>query len=151
MCLKGVKFNWPKIIGASILFAIVSQIFHTIGAMASMNFYIDPAYFSLWSPIMMHGNAAPGIEFFAYALAFAFISALIYSCVYSVLRDRVPGSSPAEKGAAYGFLLFLVATIPGSLSMMLILAVPLALNLLWATEALAIFLVGGTIIGKMLK
>lgn len=146
-----MKWNWPGIILAAIVFAIVSLVIHTIGAIATMGFYTDPAYFSLWSTLMMPGPNPPGMDFYAYSLAFGFISAVLFSLVYSVVKESIPGKNALQKGSTYGFLLFLVSTVPGTLSMLLLLALPSLLVLEWAVEGLVVFLIGGAVIAKVLK
>jgi hypothetical protein len=143
--------DYKKFFLAAIVFTIVNQIVHTVGAMLTMDYYMDPNYFSVWSKLMMPAAGAPPAEFFFYSIGFGFIIALIYTYVYTVLKKAVPGADYVKKGLSYGALLFLIANIPGTLSMMLLLNLPLGLLVGWAIEGLVIALLGGIIIAKFLE
>jgi hypothetical protein len=146
-----MNINWGKLVLASVFFTIVSQIVHTLSAMASMNFYLDPAYFAVWSKIMMPVPGAPPLEFIYLSMAFAFISALIYAGVYNYIRFSVPGKNWLQKGVNYGVMLFYITQIPSALTLLLLINVPWALVGVWAAENLVVLVVGGAIIGKLIQ
>ena len=50
------------------MITIVSQIIHSIEAFATMDFYLDPNYFGVWSKIMMPGPGPPPAEFYYYSI-----------------------------------------------------------------------------------
>ncbi|MBU1120353.1 hypothetical protein KJ660_00580 [Candidatus Micrarchaeota archaeon] len=143
--------NYVKVIIAAILFLIIAQIIHSVGAMVSMSYYMDPAYFAVWSKIMMPSESAPPMEFYYFSVGFGLIAALLYAGVYGVIKNGIPGKNWMNKGLSYGFILFLVATIPSSLSMILLINLPLMLIVLWTIEGLVISLLGGIVIAKMIQ
>ncbi|MEW6295364.1 MAG: hypothetical protein AB1467_03670 [Candidatus Diapherotrites archaeon] len=143
--------DYKQIIIAAIIFTVIGYIIHILGAMASMSYYLDPNYFAVWSKIMMPAAGPPPAEFTYYSIAFGFIAALLYAIVYSEIKKAVPGKDATEKGLNYGLILFLVAAIPSSLSMILLINLPAMLVVEWAIESLIIFLLGGMTIAKIVK
>lgn len=100
---------------------------------------------------MMPGAGPPPAEFTYYSLAFTFLGMLLFTIVYLIIKNGVPAASLLKKGLTYGFLVFLVATIPGMLSLILLINLPLALVGLWTVESLIIMLVSGMAMAKIVK
>jgi len=145
---KLITFNY--VIAAAVMFAFLSQIIHSIGAVATMEYYTDPQHFNLWSELMMPGEGPPGTAFFAASLALNFLAGMIFAGMYVLLRKAIPGDG-LRKGINYGFILFLISSVPMAFSSYLTLAIPLALLMAWSVEALAIFLVSGLVFAKLLQ
>jgi len=139
-----------KVIAAAIVFMIISQIIHTIEAQLTMDYYTDPTYFPVWSKIMM-GEVGLAPEFMYYSLAFAFITGLLFSGVYTVFEKGVPGKTIAKKGVNYGLLIWLVGGIPSSLVMFLLVNVPVDLIAYWTVSALIINLLAGVAVARIVK
>ena len=146
-----VKIKWGGFFLAAILYTILAQIIHTIGAQATMGYYLLEDYFSVWSKIMMPNLGPPGALFFLWSIIFAFVTALLITYVYNVVKKSIAGKTAVTKGLTYGFLLFLVAGIPTLLSMILLINLPMALLFAWTIEGLVIFLLGGMIIARFNK
>lgn len=127
----------------------MSQVVHTIGAIATMGFYTDPAYFPLWSTLMMPGASPPGLMFYAASLAFSFLSGLIFAFAYTNVKKSIPGKG-MMKGVNFGLLCFLMVQVTSALTMFLLLAVPAALLLSWALESLVVFAVCGAVFSKVI-
>ena len=140
-----------KFLLAAVVFTIVGLLVHTIGSILEMGYYTNPAYSKVWSMIMMPVAGPPPAAFYYLSVGFGFLSALIYVYAYDILKKSVPGKESVKKGLSYGALLFLVATVPSSLSMMLLINLPFGLVASWATEELAVLLLGGVIIAKIME
>lgn len=139
-----------RIFLAALLMAVVGQVIHMLSAGLGMGYYSDPEYVGVWSPLMMPiPEEGPPAYFFYYSLLFGFISAGLFAVVYSVLQRAVPGRGRAAKGLAYGLLVFLVAGIPGMLSLYLLINLPVGLIGLWAVETLVVYLLGGMIVAGL--
>ncbi len=79
-----------------------------------------------------------------------FISALIYVGAFRMVRASIPGKTALKKGLSFGFwLVFLMGSVPGFLSMYLLVNLPAALIAVWGAEALAIALLGGAVIARL--
>jgi hypothetical protein len=139
-----------KIIIAGIAFVIIAQIIHIAESMATMDFYKDPAYFAVWSKIMMPGPGAPPTEFYIYSIIFSMISGIIYALIYSVISKSIPGKTAFNQGLYFGFILFLIG-IPWSLTMYLLINLPALLLVAWSITSLVIDLVFGVIAVRLLK
>ena len=140
-----------RIIGAGILFGIIALIIHWIFAFVGMAYYLDPAYFPVWSKIMMPTAGPPPVSFFYYSLSFNIISGILFALVYTVIGSCVPGKRFMSRGLMYGFLVFLVGAIPGYLALYLLINLPPVLIALWAVEGLITYLVGGMVVAKLIS
>jgi len=141
-----------RIILAAIVFMIIAQIIHTLSTILTMDYYYNPAYFLIWSKIMMSIEGPPPAEFYYYSLAFAFITGLIYSFIYSRIRVFFKQKSALRKGLKYGFALFLIAGIPSFFTMFLLINLPFELLISWLIfDSLIAYLIGGMAIAKIVK
>ncbi|MFH1751782.1 MAG: hypothetical protein ABH821_02490 [archaeon] len=140
-----------KIIIAAIVFLLIALIVHSAGAMAGMNYYLEPEYFPVWSQIMMPNAEPPGTEFYALSMLFNFIAGLIFAGFYVFVKNLFKDKSKLLQGAKFGGLLFVLITIPSTLSMILLINLPLTLIVLWAVESLVIFKLSGIAFVKLLK
>lgn len=145
------KLSYWRIFLAGTLFAVLAQIIHTIGAYLTMGYYTMEQYFPVWSKLMMPAAGPPPTSFMLYSLLFGLISGILIAMVYAVVKNSVPGNKLVKKGLNYGVLVFLVAGIPGYLSLLLLINLPSALVLFWAFETLVINLLGGIIIARIVR
>jgi len=134
-----------RIFLSALLFAVVSQLIHGASAYFSMNYYTDPAYFGTWSKIMMPAKGPPPPSFLALGILIGFVIGFLYTLGYLWIRHAFKGGR-LLKGISYGFLVFLIGTVPGLLALLLLINLPKGLLLVWAAENLLILLVGGIVI-----
>jgi hypothetical protein len=133
----------------SLIFAVISQGVHTIGALVEMDYYFLPQYFQVWSEIMMPEPGPPPLAFTMLSFLAAFITGVIYCFVYKIIMRWIPGDSSVMKGINFGVLLFFVGVVPSTLSMVLLINLPLGLVFYWAVEGLAVNILGGILIVKL--
>jgi hypothetical protein len=143
--------NWKRIIIAAIIFAIIAQVLRTVESMLTMDFYMDPEYFGVWSKLMMPTAGPPPAEFFYTSIASGLIIAVIYAAVYDLIKNSIPGKTDIKKGLKYGALLFILVQIPGLLGMYLLINLPTLLLIYWGISSLVILLVGGIVFAKIIK
>jgi hypothetical protein len=144
------KIDSVKLILAALGIMVTGFIIHSIGSFLTYGYYADVNYIRVWSKLMMPTMGPPPKEFYYYSLFFGFITAFIYAYVYSVLEKALPGRVMFEKGLWYGWFLFLVNTIPATLSLYLLINLPTALIFEWAIEGLLLSLISGIIIARVL-
>ncbi len=137
------------VILAAVIFTVVAQVVHTIGAMATMGYYMDAAYFAVWSRLMMPVAGSPPPEFTYVSLALGFVTSLIFVYAYVLLKKSVPGKDWTARGVNYGILLFLLSTVPASFSLLMLINLPAPLIADWALEGLVISLAGGLVTAKL--
>lgn len=141
--------NWARVLICGALFAIVAQVVHTASAVFTMGWYTDPAYFGLWSKLMMPAAGPPGAEFFIASFLANFAIGAIYSGAYAMLGKALPGKG-AMKGLKYGGLLFMLAVVPFVLTSYVLLAIPTALLLDWAVSDLLNLLLLGAALTRII-
>ena len=130
---------------------VIGQVVHTVESLLTIGYYMDPAYFGVWSKIMMPTAGPPGAEFYAYSLAFSLVSWTIFGYVYEKLGRAIEEKKISRKGLEFGALVFLVAGIPGALTMYLLINLPSGLLAAWTISQLILYLIGGVIAAKLIK
>ncbi len=144
------RCSFKRAVAVALLLTVVGYVVHTAEALLTMEYYLDPAYFSVWSTIMMPEAGPPPAEFTYLSLLFGFAAALIYVWAYKLVE---PGLIEADgwlrKGAYFGVLLFLVGVLPGSLSLYLLINLPAILIAWWALSGFVIALLDGIIIARL--
>jgi len=147
MCIR--KENLRKIVIASIVILIISQIIHTIGAVLTMDYYIDEAYAQVWSKIMMPAMGPPPMSFYIISMLSAFVFALIFVSVYDIFEASVPGKTWKKKGMYYGLIVFLL-TGQSYVTMSYLINLPGMLLLEWAFEGLILSLLAGLVTARFI-
>lgn len=143
--------KWKRIIIAAIVFAIIAQVMHMIESMLTMDYYMDEAYFGVWSKLMMPTAGPPPTEFYIASIVSGVIIALIYATAYDMLKGILPGKTDFKRGLQYGIMLFLLVQIPGLLGMYLLINLPAMLLVYWAIGSLVILLIGSIAIAKIVR
>jgi len=138
-----------QLILAGILYAVIAQVVYTVCAFVGMSYYLDENYFCVWSKLMMPGSGPPPFSFTVYSIVFSLVSGMLFAVVYLAVRDGLPGGG-LKRGLNYGLLIFLVAGIPTSLMLVLLINLPLALIILWGVESLIIYPVAGVATAKVM-
>lgn len=145
-----MKRAW-QIVLAAVIFAIVSQVVHSLGAGATMSFYMDPDFFPVWSKLMMPNAGPPPPSFFALSFIFSIVAGIIYAWFFSYATPILAGKNIWTRGLCYGLLLSVITLIPGYMSMALLINLPVALLFAWAAEGLVLNLAGGVIFAAIIK
>lgn len=131
--------------------ALLAFIVHNVEAVATMGYYTDPAYLDVWSKIMMPAAGPPPPEFAYLSIAFAFITWAIFGMVYEKLGGAIKQKDAVKKGLVFGSLVFLLAGLPGSLSMFLLLNLPVGLIISWTISGALLYLIGGVVAARLIK
>jgi hypothetical protein len=134
-----------RVMVSALLFMLVAQAVHTLEAMLTMGYYTDERYAAVWSRIMMPEPGPPPASFYIYSLVFNFIAGLMFAFVYAVVGPSIPGGKTAAKGLMYGLLIFLVAGVPGYLSLFLLINLPVGLIRAWTASGLVVYLIAGMV------
>ena len=136
---------------AILIVAILSQLVHTVGSFIGMKYYLLPEYFSVWSKLMMPEAGPPPTSFFLYSLLFGIIGGILLALVYQIVEKSLLGKTRILKGLFFGLLVIMVAQVPGTLMMILIINLPAFLIVSWFIEGCLIALLSGIIFAKVLK
>ncbi|MEK6978719.1 MAG: hypothetical protein AABW86_00720 [Candidatus Micrarchaeota archaeon] len=135
----------------SIVMMIIGQIAWTLETIVDMAHYANPAYFGVWSKLMMPTAGAPPTEFFIVSVVVSLIGWAIFACAYSVFGGAIKAKNELEKGVKFGGWIFLLATLPGSLSMYMLFNLPAMLLVSWTIVGLVLNLVAGVLAVKVMK
>ncbi|MCL7414537.1 MAG: hypothetical protein M8349_00530, partial [ANME-2 cluster archaeon] len=117
----------------------------------TMDYYLDPQYFPVWSSYMMPSEGPPPASFMYMSLASGLITNLIFAGFYSFIKGSVPGATMIKKGLLYGLLIFIITGVPFTLTLILLINLPFGLILSWAAESLVIYLIGGLLVAKIIS
>lgn len=93
----------------------------------------------------------PPVAFYAYSVAFALVSWLIFGYVYGRLGRALGEEKGSRKGLEFGVLVFLIAGVPGALTMYLLINLPLGLLASWTLSQLILYLIGGVVAAKLVR
>jgi len=140
-----------RIFLAGIICMAISFVINMVSSILTMGFYKDPAYFQVWSKIMMPTTGPPPWYFSLYTLGFSLLGGIFIALVYYFVKSTFKQKSAVKKGLFYGFLLFLVAGIPPMLSMILLINLPLMLVISWMIMSGVILLLDGMVVAKLIK
>ena len=143
--------NWKRIVIAAIVFAVIAQVLRITESMLTLDFYMDPEYFGVWSKLMMPTAGPPPAEFFYASVISGLVIAVIYAAVYDIIKGSLPRKTVLKKGLQYGIILFLIVQIPGLLGMYLLVNLPTLLLVYWGISSLVISLIGGVVFAKIIK
>ena len=128
---------------------IIGFVFRMVESMLTMGFYMDPAYFGVWSNLMMPTAGPPPMQFFAVSLLFGFITSLIIVWACQLVAPLLGSQNWVRKGVFLGMFLFLLTVAPGMLSMMLLINLPAALLFAWLVTGFVISMVDGFVLAKL--
>jgi len=133
----------------AIVLTVIAFAVHTIEAILTMDYYADAAYLDVWSRLMMPEPGPPPMEFTYLSILFGFVTALIYIWAYKLVEPALSRINRwIKRGLLFGSLLFLVGTVPGMLTLYLLINLPTALIGWWGLSGLVIALVDGLIISR---
>ena len=146
-----VRINTVRFLIAALAYTVFSYIVHLAGALLTLPYYMDPAYFSVWSKLLMPTAGPPPLTFSVYSLILGFIVALLFVFVYLRVRPLFKGKSRVRMGATYGFGVFLVGSLPGFFMLWLLINLPFLLILDYTVEALIANVGGGIITAYVMQ
>jgi hypothetical protein len=138
-----VRINTVRFIVAALAYTVFAYLLHLIGALLTLQFYLDPAYFPVWSRLLMPTAGPPPLAFSVYSLILGFAAALLFVFIFLQVRPLFKGTSRARRGATYGFGVFLVGGLPGFFMLWLLINLPFLLLVDYAIEGLIANIVGG--------
>jgi len=117
------KMTLKPVLIAAVLFTLISQLVIMIESAATMDIYLMPEYFPVWSRLMMPDMGPPPAPFFVTSILVSFALALIYAAVFWIVSPGIPGEG-LTKGVSYGLILFFISGVPSLLSMFLLINLP---------------------------
>lgn len=142
----------PKgVLVTAVVMAAVGVVVHTLETMLTMGYYVDPAYSQVWSKLMMPKAGPPPVEFMLASIAVAFFTWLFFAIAYSVLSDSIKEKNPMCRGRKFGALAFLLAGIPTTLMLWLLINLPMGIIAAWTVSSFLLYMIGGMVAAKFIS
>ena len=143
--------DWRGIGLTTVSMAIIGQVIHTVESILTMGYYMDPAYFSVWSKVMMPTAGPPPTEFYVYSVAFDIIIWAIFGFAFDKLGRALGSGRVFARGLKFGTIIFLVSGLSGTLSMFLLINLPTGLIAAWTVSQLVLYLIGGVVAARLIE
>jgi hypothetical protein len=148
--IQSIYMNWKGIGIVAVAMAVIATVVHTVESILTMGYYTDPVYIAVWSKVMMPAlGAPPPLSFFVLSILFALIGWGLFAFVYAKLSPALKESGP-KKGLKFGALMFLVAGIPCTLMLYLMVNLPVGLLAIWTFSSLVLYLIGGLLSERLI-
>lgn len=137
--------NIKRILGSSVVLWIVGSAFGwlTCGWLFNWVYTLPPNIWKDMTMLMTPGNMVGSI-------VFGFIISVIFVSVFAYLYKGIPGKG-VKKGMTYGFLVWLVGTVSGIITMPFYMTINSIVVVYWVLQALVLNLINGAIVGALYK
>jgi len=150
MCELTKNIRWNKVLLSGFIYLVIAAIVRQIEAIITMNYYKMPAYFGLWSKVMMPKAGHPPLKFFLISFLFSLLTGITLAVLYEIIKEKL------EKKYWMRILNFTLLTawlslIFFTLPVYLIFNAPIALILCWFVSATVIFFLATIVFTKILK
>lgn len=145
-----MEIKWKKVFVSALIITVVSFIVRQIEAIFTMGYYMDPAYFGVWSKVMMPTAGPPPPEFMITSFVFTFITGVSLAVIYYYLRKYLPDNN---KQRVFYFADLMIATsfIFFTLPSYLLFNLPLGLLVSWFVTSFIILVTASFIFVKIIK
>lgn len=144
------KIQWKNVLLASFIYLVIAFIIRQIEVFITMNYYLMPQYFSVWSKLMMPKAGPPPPEF----LWLSILSTLITGLVLAIIYDLVKGMFPKnywQKVFVYTKLMVILTLVFSYLPLYLLINLPLGLLVTWFISGAVTIFLGTTVFAKLIK
>lgn len=140
------KIDWKKVLLSAAIYTILAFIIRQIEAILTMNYYTNPAYFGVWSKLMMPAspasqsgltNGSPPASFMITSLIMTFVTGVSLALVYYYLRDILPKETK-RRVLYFADLLIALSFIFFTLPVYLLFNVPVGLLVSWFVSSFII-------------
>ncbi|OGG11537.1 hypothetical protein A2Z00_04805 [Candidatus Gottesmanbacteria bacterium RBG_13_45_10] len=142
------EIRWGKVLLVGVLFTVLSTVIHQVEAMLTMNYYIDPQYFGVWSKLMMPKAGPPPGEFMLMSLVISFVTGVSVTLIYYYLKDLLPKNT-FRRIFLFADLLIATLFIFFTLPVYLMFNVPVGLLVSWFVSSFITLTVASAMIVKI--
>jgi hypothetical protein len=138
MIIKWIReIHWGKALLVGVIYTVVSMIVHQVEAILTMNYYMDPQYFGLWSKLMMPKAGPPPPEFMTTSLVFSFATGISIALIYYYLKDLLPKNT-TKRIFLFADLMIAASFVFFTLPVYLLFNVPMGLLVSWFVSSFVI-------------
>jgi MFS family permease len=144
------RVDWKKVILSALIFTVIAFIVRQIEAILTMKYYTLPAYFGVWSKLMMPEAGPPPLSFMMTSFVFIFATGLSLALVYVYLREFLP-KEERRRMLTFTDLLVGLSIVLFTLPVYLLFNVPVQLLLSWFISFFVIIFAGSYVFVKVIK
>ncbi len=149
--------HWKKILIAGFWYTVVAEVMMQVEIFFTMKYYQDPAFFGLWSKVMMPDSPAggpaagsPPISFFLISLLFTYLTGCTLAAVFEFIHSLF-GKNYWGKVIGFTDILVGLAIVFATFPMYLLFNVPIALLAWWLGASWITIFISTTIFVKVLR
>jgi hypothetical protein len=144
------KIHWGKVLLVALLYTIIATIVRQMEVIWTMKYYIQPAYFGVWSKLMMPTAGPPPPEFMITSLILTFASGMGLTIIYYYLKEYLP-TGFWKRSTFFADILVSTSFIFFTLPVYLLFNLPTALLGWWFVSTFVIVLLTSVLIVKIVK
>ena len=143
MILTTNMYNWlkninlKKLLVASLVYTLIAMIIHEIEALLTLQYYMKPQYFGLWSRLLMPTAGPPPLEFFVTSFLFSFTTGIALAFVYFLIKDQL-STKFRERSLLFADILICMYFVFFTLPTYLMFNAPFGLLVIWFISAFVI-------------
>jgi hypothetical protein len=150
MCEFFKKIQWKKVLTAGFIYLIIAFIIRQVEAVLTMNYYLMPEYFGVWSKLMMPKAGAPPTSFFLTSILFSFITGVGLAIFYDCIKTLLP-KDKWQRILCFTCLITGLSFLFFSLTAFLLFNLPFMLLVWWFISSVVIFFLTAAVFVRILK
>jgi hypothetical protein len=142
------EINWGKVLLVGVVYTVIATVAHQVEAFLTMNYYMNPAYFGLWSKLMMPTAGPPPREFMITSTIITFTTGVSIALIYYYLKDILPKSA-LTRTFLFADLMIATSFIFFTLPVYLLFNVPVGLLISWFITSFLLLTAASAVIVKI--
>lgn len=139
-----------RILLSGLIFAVIGSLIHIIEPVLTIQYYMMPQYFPVWSKLMMPNAGPPPTEFYILSFLSAIVSGVILAWFYNWVKKLLPKDFWRRVGSFTGLVL-LLDILFWALPTVLLINLPAAVIFSWTVSTVLATLLGTMVFVKVLK
>ena len=144
------KISWKKVLYSAVIITVISFVVRQLEVVVTMKYYTDPAFFGVWSKLMMPTAGPPPATFMITSFIFTFITGLSLGLIYYYLKDHLP-TDIKKRIFYFADLMLGTSFVFFTLPVYLMFNVPVGLLVSWFITSFIILLAGSYTLVKIIK
>ena len=144
------KIHWKKILTAGCIYSIIAFIVHQIEAVLTMNYYLMPEYFGVWSKVMMPKAGPPPTSFFITSVLFSLATGVVLAVFYEYIKSLLP-KDKWQRTVCFTKIVVRLSFVFFSLPTYLLFNLPFMLLVWWFISSVVIYFLAAIVFVRVLK
>lgn len=144
------KLHTKEVLMSGLLYSLIALFIRQIEMMMTMGYYKDPAYFAVWSKLMMPTQGPPPLAFFIESLLFTYATGVTLAAIFEFTKPLF-GKKYWEKVIGFTDITVGLMIVFGFFPMYLLINLPLGLIVTWFISGWVTVLLGAMVFAKRMK